>query len=231
MRFNWKFALKIAGVFLCIVCFIVLAIIIYLNRLEPLGLDRGMRDFSYRIRGEKYGFGYWFFRILTEFGNFYVIAVITLAVVIGTKCDYRAILFSLGILFAVMLNIGLKGLYMRERPYEEMRWMNEYSTSFPSGHSTAAGFVYPFLIYMAFHSKLKKGYRYAIYISCSLLLPIVMFSRLILGVHYLTDVLAGACVGIMVACLDMQIYKICVKYDFMTEGLFVKIKNARKGKE
>lgn len=230
-KFDWKFALKMAGVIGCIILFCVLAIIIYLNRLEPLPLDSAMRDFSYHIRGEKYGFGYWFFRIITEFGNFYVIAVIVLIVVFLTKCDMRAILFALGILFAVLLNVALKEIYMRERPFADMRWMNEDSTSFPSGHSTAVGFVYPFLIYLAYHTKLKKSYRYAIYISCSLMMPIVMFSRLILGVHYLTDVLAGVCVGIMVACLAMQIYKICVKYDFMTEGLFVKIRNARKKKE
>lgn len=228
MKINWKFALKISGVFLCIICFIVLAVIIYLNRLEPLALDRAMRDFSYHIRGEKYGFGFWFFRIITEFGNFYIISVIVLLIIIFTKCDFRAILFSLGILFAVILNIGLKGLYMRERPYEAMRWMNESSTSFPSGHSTAVGFVYPFLIYLVYHTKIKKGYKYALYVGCGAIVPLVMFSRLILGVHFFTDVLAGVCVGIMVACLMMQLYKVCEKYDFMTEGLFVKISKSKK---
>ncbi len=54
---------------------------------------------------------------------------------------------------------------------------------------------------------------------------------MILGVHYFTDVIAGVSVGIMVACLAMQLYKIFEKYDFMTEGLFDKIRKSRNSKE
>ncbi len=62
---------------------------------------------------------------------------------------------------------------------------------------------------------------------CSLIIPLVMFSRLILGVHYFTDVIAGVSVGIMVSCLAMLFYKLCERYDFMTEGLFSKISNSK----
>ncbi len=227
-EFNWKYALKILGIIICVITFIVLAIIVYNTRFNPIGIDADFRDFCYNIRGEKGGFCYWFFRIITEFGNFYVISIIVIIVVIVTKCDYRAIILALGILFAVMLNIGLKGLYMRERPVAELRWMDEFSTSFPSGHATAAGFLYSFLMYIAYHSKLSKKAINIWMILCGLMIPLVMFSRTILGVHYFTDVIAGFTVGIMVSCLCMLAYKLCDKYDFMTEGLFEKIKNSRK---
>lgn len=227
-KYNWKFIIKIVGIAVCLITFVTLAIVIYLNRLNPLKLDQDVRDFCYKIRGEKYGFGYWFFRIITEFGNFYIIAVIILLIIIFTKCDYRAISISLGILLAVILNVGLKGIYMRERPFADLRWMSEDSTSFPSGHSTAVGFLYPFIMYLAYHSKsLSKVKKNIIYVVCSLLIPLVMLSRLILGVHYFTDVVAGVAVGIMVSCLAMVFYKICERYDFMTEGLFSKIANSR----
>lgn len=231
-KINWKYAIKYTGIIACLITFITLAVVIYLNRLEPLALDRAMRDFAYDIRGEKFGFWYWFFRIITEFGNFYIIAVIIIGVVLFTKCDYRAISISLGILLAVLLNIGLKGIYMRERPFADFRWMNEDSTSFPSGHSTAVGFLYPFIMYLAYHSKvLSKKWKNTIYVICTILIPLVMFSRLILGVHYFTDVLAGVSVGIMVSCLAMLFYKICEKYDFMQEGLLEKIVKSKKDKE
>lgn len=232
-KLNWKDAIKYTGIILCLVTFITLAVVIYLNRLEPLYLDRAMRDFSYRIRGEKFGFCYWFFRIITEFGNLYIIAIIILIVIIATKCDYRAISISLGILLAVLLNVGLKEIYMRERPFADLRWMNEDSTSFPSGHSTAVGFLYPFIMYLAYHSKsLSNKWKNTIYVACSIIIPLVMFSRLILGVHYFTDVIAGVSVGIMISCLAMLFYKICIKYDFMQEGLLDKIlKSKKKDKE
>ncbi len=228
---NWKYILKMVGVLVCCIVFISLAVVIYLNRLEPLALDVAMRDFSYSVRGEKFGFGYWLFRIITEFGNLYIVGVIVITVIILTKCDYRAIVLSLGILCAVMLNIGLKEIYMRERPLEAYRWMDETSTSFPSGHSTAAGFLYPFLIYLIYHTKMEKSLKYTLYTLCTAIVPFVMFSRMILGVHYFTDVIAGVSVGIMVACLAMQLYKIFEKYDFMTEGLFDKIRKSRNSKE
>ena len=228
-KLNWKYAIKYIGILACLVTFITLAVVIYLNRLEPLYLDRAMRDFAYEIRGEKYGFCFWFFRLITEFGNFYVIAVIIITIVILTKCDYRAISISLGILLAVMLNIGLKEMYMRERPFADFRWMNEDSTSFPSGHSTAVGFLYPFIMYLAYHSKrVPNKWKNVIYVVCTLIIPLVMFSRLILGVHYLTDVLAGVSVGIMVSCLAMLFYKVCEKYDFMQEGLLDKVLKSKK---
>ncbi|MDE6241904.1 MAG: phosphatase PAP2 family protein [Anaeroplasmataceae bacterium] len=228
-KINWKYAIKYTGIVICLVTFVTLAVVIYLNRLEPLALDCVMRDFAYKIRGEKFGFGFWFFRIITEFGNLYIIAVIIIAVVLLTKCDYRAMAISLGILLAVLLNVGLKEIYMRERPFADMRWMNEDSTSFPSGHSTAVGFLYPFIMYLTYHSKsISIKWKNTIYVACSVIIPLVMFSRLILGVHYFTDVLAGVSVGIMVSCAAMLFYKICEKYDFMQEGLLDKILNSKK---
>ncbi len=179
------------------------------------------------IRGKKYGFGFWFFRLITEFGNLYIIIILIVLTIIFTKCDYRAIILSLGMLAAVLLNVGLKELYLRERPLADMRWMAEDSTSFPSGHSTAVGFLYPFIIYLIYHTNLKKSIKNTVYVLCCLLIPLVMFSRLILGVHYFTDVLAGVSVGIMVACFCMLLYKLCEKYDFMTEGLFDKIRKSK----
>lgn len=227
-KYSWRFGIKVAGVFFCAVVFVVLAVGIYYNNLEPYVIDIHMRDFCYNIRGEKYGFIFWLFRIITEFGNLYVIGLLVLLTIVLTKCDYRAILLTLGILLAVLLNVGLKQLYMRERPFEAFRWMEEESTSFPSGHSTAAGFMYTFIIYLVFHTSIKKIWKVIIYIACGILIPLVMLSRMILGVHYLTDVLAGVSVGIMVACLMMQFYKICIKYHFMAEGLIDIIRRERQ---
>lgn len=226
-KINWKFAIKGVGVVCCIVIFIVLALVIYYNKLEPLPMDLALRDFCYSIRGEKYGFGFWFFRLITEFGNFYVIGIIVIVAIVMTKCDYKSILLSIGVLLAVLLNVGLKGLYMRERPVEANRWMEELTTSFPSGHSTAAAFIYTFLIYIVFHTDLKRWIKNTLYVACGSIIILVMLSRMVLGVHYFSDVLAGASVGIMVSCLMMQMFKICLKYNFMTEGLFDKIASSR----
>lgn len=229
-KFSWRYFVKVLGVFLFIFTFIFLAVIIYFNRLEPLYVDVVIRDFCYDIRGDKGGFLYWFFRIITEFGDLYLIFLVCIIAIVLMKCDYRSIILLLGILFSVLLSIGLKGIYDRPRPIESMRWMEEETTSFPSGHSTAVTFIYGYLIYIVYHTKIKRKLKVTLYVSFLLIIILVMFSRMILGVHYFTDVIAGASVGIMGACLAMQLYKICEKYDFITVGLFDKIKNKNKDK-
>ena len=64
---------KLSGIVLCALIFTSLTILVYFHKDEPLGIDASIRDFFYNIRGEKYGFIYWFFRIITEFGNLFLI--------------------------------------------------------------------------------------------------------------------------------------------------------------
>lgn len=228
MKITWKFWIKVFGIVACTVTFIIFAVLIYINDTNALRMDAFFRDICYSFRGEKYGFWYWFFRILTEFGNLYFVGIIVIIIFFLTKCDFRFILLTMGLLFAVMLNIQLKELYMRERPIEEMRWMFEESTSFPSGHSTAAAFLYSFIMYLTFHTNMSKGKKIIINVSCISLIFIVMLSRMVLGVHYLSDVIAGACVGVMVSCFMMTLYKMCDKYDILKEGIIDRVKNYRE---
>ncbi len=219
MNSKWILGFKVAGVALCAVIFIALTIIIYFYREEPIGIDRGFRDFCYQIRGKKYGFLYWFFKFFTEFGNFTFILILLLGIAIVTKLDFRFFLLVFGLMLSVIINVGLKDLYSRERPYEELRWANEFTTSFPSGHSTAAGFLYTFLIYLVYHTDYKKWLKRVLYTVFGLLIILVMFSRTILGVHYLTDVIAGLATGIMVSCFCMVLYRYCANNHILTTGL------------
>ncbi|MBE6136921.1 MAG: phosphatase PAP2 family protein [Erysipelotrichaceae bacterium] len=222
--------LKTSGIILCAVTFITLSIIIYFFRVEPLAIDEAVRDFAYSIRGQKYGFMYWFFRLITEFGNYLMIIVILFVAAFYTKVDYRFILLAFGIMLSTIINVGLKDLYSRERPILEMRWMSEDTTSFPSGHSTAAGFMYSFIIYLIYHEDYNKKVKVTVYSICGALIPLVMFSRIILGVHYFTDVIAGAATGIMVSCLCMLLYRYCVNNNILSQGLLKWNRKSKKEK-
>ncbi len=220
-------ALKLSGIVLCAIVFITLAIVIYYHRVEPLWIDAQIRDFSYSIRGKKFGFMFWIFRFITEFGNLFLIILLIGIIAFMTKLDFRFFLVLFGIMLSVILNVGMKDLYSRERPFESLRWMAEDSTSFPSGHSTAAGFLYTYIIYMVYHTNFKKWQKRTLYIVCGVMIPLIMFSRLILGVHYFTDVVAGCATGIMVSCLCMLLYRYCLNNQILTTGLL----DRRKKKE
>ncbi len=95
-----------------------------------------------------------------------------------------------------ILNTALKLLYGRPRPESALRWLEIDSLSFPSGHSTLSAVVYltlAVLLARMTESKRQKTYL----ISSALLLSfLVGLSRVYLGVHYPTDVVAGWALGI-----------------------------------
>ena len=79
---------------------------------------------------------------------------------------------------------------MRERPLELMI-ITEDGYSFPSGHAMAALGFYGFIIYLICISNSKKFIKIVFSILLGLLIFLIGVSRIYLGVHYASDVLAG----------------------------------------
>ena len=69
------------------------------------------------------------------------------------------------------------------------------SSSFPSAHSAQAVATYGALAYLAGRAAPRWGQRVAAWTTASLIALLVGFSRLYLGVHWLTDVLGGYALG------------------------------------
>lgn len=67
--------------------------------------------------------------------------------------------------------------------------------SLPSGHATLAAALYGFLIYLAWRALPAGLWRIAVMASLGALIAAIAFSRLYLGVHYLSDVIAGVLLG------------------------------------
>lgn len=112
----------------------------------------------------------------------------------GRKWSNRGLLVLLSLAFnMVICNLLLKPLVARTRPYDLLgyeilvRRLGDYS--FPSGH-TSASFAAATAIYA-----IDRRWGAAAYVLAAL----IGFSRLYLGVHFPTDVLAGAVVGILAA--------------------------------
>lgn len=103
---------------------------------------------------------------------------------------YQVPLFA-NLLISVVLNLGLKDLFTRVRPVEVAHLVVETGYSFPSGHSMAAAAYYGFLIYLLRRSRLSKRAQRAGSAMLLLVILLVGFSRVYLGVHYASDVLAG----------------------------------------
>ncbi|MFI3173076.1 MAG: phosphatase PAP2 family protein [Eubacteriales bacterium] len=95
-------------------------------------------------------------------------------------------------LAAFVTNLIVKPYVARSRPYDSVRGLErliplQYDWSFPSGHTSASFAAAGIIYFMA----CKKWGTVAL-----LLASAISYSRMYLGVHYLSDVLAGVAVGL-----------------------------------
>jgi undecaprenyl-diphosphatase len=102
-----------------------------------------------------------------------------------------------------LLNVVLKHIFNRARPTWDDPVLTLASHSFPSGHAAGATLFYGFLAaYMVWRMKSRWARALAVF-ACALMVTLVGFSRIYLGVHFLSDVLAAMSMSIawLVLCL------------------------------
>lgn len=138
-------------------------------------------------------------RDITALGSFTVLTIITLLVVVFLylKREIRSIVYVLSATIGgVVLVQVLKFIFSRQRPEIVAHLTSEISMSFPSGHSAMSTVVYLSLAVMI--TRIEKSHKSRIFIVSAALTIIFLvgISRIYLGVHYPTDVLAGWSIGL-----------------------------------
>lgn len=121
--------------------------------------------------------------------------------------------FALACLGALILNSGLKLFFAKSRPELWHRLIVETSFSFPSGHALGSLVLYGFFAYLAASKRPKLAYP--LYSGASILIVLIGISRLYLGVHWPTDVIAGYGVGF----LWLMVCIIMLKLDIQSREL------------
>ena len=146
------------------------------------------------------------FKNITEFGNWKVISTIGIILIIALKKkDKIAILIAGGT--PVIINSIIKNIIKRPRPSLELSLVEEKSFSFPSGHAISTMVFYGFLIYLVLKKVKNKMLKIALTIILSLLILCIEISRIYLGAHFASDVLAGLCLGICLLLVLIHFYK------------------------
>ena len=117
---------------------------------------------------------------------------VILALALWRMQKYRWIFtLALAVGGGMILNVILKYAFHRGRPVWEDPLLTIATPSFPSGHTAAATLFYGFLcVYIVSHVE-SLGLRIAAIAGAVLMVLLVAFSRMYLGVHYPSDVLAA----------------------------------------
>jgi membrane-associated phospholipid phosphatase len=140
-----------------------------------------------------------FFENVTRLGNVPVLAAVTLvaAIVLARKrLTSELELLLLAAIGAEILSVGLKLGFERERPFFPDPLATESTYSFPSGHASVSLAVYGTIGYIAARHAPSRGRQIGILVAAAGLILLIGFSRLYLGVHYLSDVIAGFSLGL-----------------------------------
>jgi undecaprenyl-diphosphatase len=149
-------------------------------------------------------------KIITFMGEGLTLIVIGIILLIIMQEKYISLnlFISLGIitLFTQIIKVIVK----RPRPVG-INLLQIGGYSFPSGHTTSAVSFYGLLIYFIYKSNFSKGKKIFLISVLSLLIFLIGISRIYLGVHYASDVLAGFILAIMHLILYISLANFIIK--------------------
>ncbi|MBU6426453.1 MAG: bifunctional DedA family/phosphatase PAP2 family protein, partial [Rhodospirillales bacterium] len=156
---------------------------------------------------------------ITEMGDAHVVVPVLLAVLawLAWQRAWRAAVYGVASvagasLFAFLFKLSLQ----QPRPEALYHGWNAYS--FPSGHATASVALYGFLVVLICR-EVGGRIRLAVTLAAVLFVGAVAFSRLYLGVHWLSDVMAGLAFGIAWVALLGIVYLQHARRDVRAGGL------------
>lgn len=163
------------------------------------------------------------FSMITFLGNALIVSIGTS--LLGFWLAKRKKWNNLILMFSVvggsaLLNLVLKNIFQRSRPVFPQAFLVDTGYSFPSGHTMISLAFYGVVAYIALTYIKSRNWKVFTVIGALVISVLIGFSRLYLGVHYFTDVLAGWAAGALWL-------TICIMGDY----LFGLLKNIRNKKQ
>lgn len=149
-----------------------------------------------------------FMVFMTDMGSSFMLGLLLVISMIWLyvkrKDQWGMLFFFITVAGGGLLNFWLKSFFGRERPNVN-RIVEAEGLSFPSGHSMGSLTYYGFLGYLVIRSKYKPLSKLGLVMLFGLVILLIGISRIYLGVHYPSDVLAGYMAGSvwLVICISL----------------------------
>lgn len=176
--------------FICIILFLALAEDVFNNEIMKGDIIGYKFISSYLINNKLTPI----MKIITWFGSAVPLLLITLLLILFIKNKKVGFTVGINLVIITILNQTLKAILQRSRPSEYI--IKETGYSFPSGHSMVSMAFYGYLIYLIYNNIKNKYLRTILILILSLLIFLIGLSRIYLGVHYVSDVIAGFVISI-----------------------------------
>ena len=213
MPIEQKRSSGVVGIVVFVVFFLLLAFLTVEVMTAHSAIVAGDLAFENMLLGVRTAFFLQVFNAITYLGNTYVVAVVTAAAGIFLFLSRHSRAYLVGLAVTVIgagtVDYIMKLLIERARPGGLIPSTIETSYSFPSGHATFALALYGFFAYVLCRAYPKHAR--SIVMLASVLILLVGFSRLYLGVHFPSDVLAGYLLGGLWLLIGIRIVRLRLK--------------------
>lgn len=187
---------------------ILLAVFIFLFLCVQTGMAQDIDNEIYKLMQNHQNEGLTnLLKIITDLGGtvgLFSIALITILILFFCQKRKYGIAMALNLMISSITYFILKNIIQRPRPPIHERLIEETAYSFPSGHSTNNMAFYALAICFVYQNVKNKKLRNGICILLGCIPILIGFSRFYLRVHYISDVLAGFCLGIMCVIVFMS---------------------------
>ena len=195
-------AARFLGVFAILAfTFAAFALALFFELADDIGADESLGRFDVELGTalrEHLSYGTLrLFSVITRLGDPEFLIALSTVVAVGLVALRRRILAGAWIIATVsgaLLNRLLKTVFERARPLHDHGLVSETSWSFPSGHASGSMLVYGLLGYLIVRHA-PRGWHVPVALASVALIVFVGSSRVLLQVHYLSDVLAGYASG------------------------------------
>ena len=138
------------------------------------------------------------FLFITSLGDARIITVVVVSLLL-VLWRHKRYAYKVGLLVSLLGALGtaeiLKLVVERPRPLPPIELIHEAGYSFPSMHAATSMATYGFLIYVIWRLVHPPHHRAPAIALSAVLILLIGCSRMYLGVHYLTDVIAGYAIG------------------------------------
>ena len=199
---------------LCAMVWLFIELALLVNSGEPISIDRSIMlamrnplDMSDPI-GPR-----WFEELMRDITALGGTGILTLATLLASTCLFIQknkalawfviVTISAGMLCSSLLKYG----FSRPRPDLVAHGSYVYTTSFPSGHSMMSALVYFILCGILVQLQQQRHIQIFLLVTTGIVVMLIGLSRIYLGVHWPTDVLAGWSAGCFWALLSYRLLR------------------------
>ena len=184
------------------ILFIILSLLVVTNK--TLTIDTKFHVFILNIRNDNLNT---IFEYLTNLASATLLLAISIILLITMKNKKHSLYILLNLVLAFFSNELAKSIFNRSRPIG-INLIDETGLSYPSGHSMVGLCFYGFITYLLYKKSKKKSQKIILICSIILISLTIGFSRIYLGVHYLTDVIGGFLLAIIYLAIYIKLINV-----------------------